>query len=207
MKQISGRILNDNILHPESHFLSFCFSAELLSGDRWKILRATNSESLNKHKILKYSLCNDRHLWTWPIPVHEIVYLVILLHFSPIALRVRLALSSQYLFLVVAKPFAANQNVKTSVPIVLPRCPYFIMTLSNGNLFCVTGHLCGEFTAHRWIPCTKVSDAELWFFFYLRLNKQLSKQWWGWWFETPSCPLSRHCNVLPEVYQTKRQMS
>ena len=27
------------------------------------------------------------------------------------------------------------------------------------------------------------------FFFYLRLNKWLSKQWWSWWFETPSRPL------------------
>ena len=26
-------------------------------------------------------------------------------------------------------------------------------------------------------------------------NKGLSKQSWGWWFETPSCPLWRHCNV------------
>ena len=32
-------------------------------------------------------------------------------------------------------------------------------------------------------------------FFYLRLNKRLSKQWWGWWFETLSCPLWRHRNV------------
>ena len=31
-------------------------------------------------------------------------------------------------------------------------------------------------------------------FFDLRLNKLLSKQWWGWWFETPSRPLWRHCN-------------
>ena len=27
------------------------------------------------------------------------------------------------------------------------------------------------------------------------LNKRLSKQWWGWWFETPSRSLWRHCNV------------
>ena len=27
------------------------------------------------------------------------------------------------------------------------------------------------------------------------LNKQLSKQSWGWWFETPSPSLWRHCNV------------
>ena len=26
------------------------------------------------------------------------------------------------------------------------------------------------------------------------LNKRLSKQSWGWWFETPSRPLWRHCN-------------
>ena len=32
-------------------------------------------------------------------------------------------------------------------------------------------------------------------FFDLRLNKQLSKQSWGWWFETPSRPLWRHCNA------------
>ena len=29
------------------------------------------------------------------------------------------------------------------------------------------------------------------------LNKWLSKQSWGWWFETPLRPLWRHCNVIP----------
>ena len=33
-------------------------------------------------------------------------------------------------------------------------------------------------------------------FFDLRLNKRLSKQWCGWWFETPSHPLWRHSNVI-----------
>ena len=28
------------------------------------------------------------------------------------------------------------------------------------------------------------------------LNKRLSKQSWGWWFETPSCSLWRHCNAI-----------
>ena len=36
------------------------------------------------------------------------------------------------------------------------------MTSSNGNIFRVTGPLCGEFTGLRWIPRTKASDAELW---------------------------------------------
>ena len=39
-----------------------------------------------------------------------------------------------------------------------------MMTSSNGNIFRVTGHLCGEFTGHRWIPLTKASNAELWCF-------------------------------------------
>ena len=41
---------------------------------------------------------------------------------------------------------------------------FTMMTSSNGNIFCVTGHLCGEFTSHRWIPHTKASVSELWFF-------------------------------------------
>ena len=47
-----------------------------------------------------------------------------------------------------------------------------MMTSSNGNIFRVTGHLCGEFTGHRWIPRTKASDAELWCFLLIcaRIN-------------------------------------
>ena len=37
-----------------------------------------------------------------------------------------------------------------------------MMTSSNGNIFRVTGHLCGEFTGPRWIPRTKASDPEVW---------------------------------------------
>ena len=37
-------------------------------------------------------------------------------------------------------------------------------TSSNGNIFRLTGPLCGEFTGHRWIPLTKANDLELWWF-------------------------------------------
>ena len=60
--------------------------------------------------------------------------------------------------------------------------------------FRVTGPLCGEFTRHRWIPLTKASGAELWCFLS-SINKRLSKQSWGWWFERPSFSLWRHCKV------------
>ena len=41
-----------------------------------------------------------------------------------------------------------------------------MMTSSNGNIFRVTGPLCGEFTGPRWIPRMKASDAELWCFLW-----------------------------------------
>ena len=51
----------------------------------------------------------------------------------------------------------------------------------------------GEFHAQR--PVTRSFDV----FFDLPLNKRLSKQSWGWWFETPSRPL---CNGLISFYKT-----
>ena len=72
--------------------------------------------------------------------------------------------------------------------------PPHIMTSSNGNIFRITGPLCGEFTGHRWIPLTKASDAEVWGFLDLRLKKRLSKQSRLQWFATPSRSLWRHRN-------------
>ena len=46
----------------------------------------------------------------------------------------------------------------------------------------------GEFPPQR--PLRRSFDV----FLYLRLNKQLINKSWGWWFETPSCSLWRHCN-------------
>ena len=41
---------------------------------------------------------------------------------------------------------------------------FSMMMSSNGNIFRVTGHLCGEFTGPWWIPRTKASDTALWCF-------------------------------------------
>ena len=82
----------------------------------------------------------------------------------------------------------------------LPRHrPNSMMTSSNGNIFRVTGHLCGEFTGLRWIPHTKASDAELGCFLWYASEKRLSKQSWGWWFETLSRPLWRHRYVSRNI--------
>ena len=72
--------------------------------------------------------------------------------------------------------------------------PENMMTSSNGNIFRVTGPLCGEFTGPGEFPAQRPVTRSFDVFFDLRPNKPLSKQPWGWWFETPSWSLWRQCN-------------
>ena len=44
--------------------------------------------------------------------------------------------------------------------------PIGMMTSSIGNILRVTGPLWGESTGHHWIPITKASDTELWYFLW-----------------------------------------
>ena len=57
--------------------------------------------------------------------------------------------------------------------------------------------VCGEFTGHQRIPTQRPVTRSVDVFFDLRPNKRLSKQSWGWWFETQSRPFWRHCNDWP----------
>ena len=66
----------------------------------------------------------------------------------------------------------------------MPGCFLFnIITSSNGIISALLALCAGN-------PLTKASDAELWFFFDLCLNKRLGKQSWDCWFDTP------HCDVI-----------
>ena len=56
-----------------------------------------------------------------------------------------------------------------------------LMALCAGN-----SPVTSEFPSHP--PVTRAFDV------YFRLNKRLSKQSWGWWFEAPSRSLWRRCN-------------
>ena len=69
------------------------------------------------------------------------------------------------------------------------------MTSSNGNIFHITGHLCGEL-----IPAQRPVTWSFDVFFDLRLKKPLSKQSWGWWFEMPSHPLWGQYNDVGYAY-------
>ena len=71
-----------------------------------------------------------------------------------------------------------------------------MMTSSNGSIFRVTGPLCREFTGPGEFPPQRPVTLSFDVFFDLHLNKRLSKQTWGWWFETPSWSLWRQCNEV-----------
>ena len=70
-----------------------------------------------------------------------------------------------------------------------------MMTSSNGNVFRVTGLLCGEFTGPGEFPSQRPVTRSFDVFFDLCQNKQVNKQSQGWWSETPSSSLWRQCNA------------
>ena len=78
-----------------------------------------------------------------------------------------------------------------------------MMTSSNGNIFHVTGPLCGEFTGPGEFPTQRPVTRSFDVFFDVRLIKRLSKHSRGWWFETLSHPLWRHRN---EIYRKRIQV-
>ena len=54
-----------------------------------------------------------------------------------------------------------------------------MMTSSNGSIFRVTGHLCGEFTGHRWIPRTQrpaTQSFDVIFFIFACINSQVNNR-------------------------------
>ena len=77
-----------------------------------------------------------------------------------------------------------------SAKIVFTRWRHQMKTFSALLAICAGNSLVpGEFPTQR--PVTRSFDV----FYDLRLNKWLSKQSWGWWFQTLSRPLWRQCNV------------
>ena len=85
-------------------------------------------------------------IW-WPLAVHDIIFI------PNLSLSLHTVIKSCHCTNCVKINWGQN---KMAVRVM--------MTPSNGNIFCVTGHLCREFTGRWWIPCTKASNAELWCF-------------------------------------------
>ena len=88
-----------------------------------------------------------------------------------------------------------------------PRTPRDMMTSSNGNISALlaicagNSPVTGEFPAQR--PVTRSFDV----FLYLRRNKRLGKQSGGWWFETPSPSLWRHCNERSAIFSSTQELA
>ena len=77
------------------------------------------------------------------------------------------------------------------------------MKIFSALLAICAGHspVTGEFPAQR--PVTRGFDI----YFDLLLNKRLSKQSWGWWFEMPSCPLCHYNDFYRRIQTYKVQLS
>ena len=106
-------------------------------------------------------------------------------------------------FILIKKRRNCGLNIEhcgtTHVMRFLPESTLFMMTSSNGNIFRVTDHMCGEFTGPGEFPTQRPVSRSFDVYFDLRPNKWLSKQSWGWWFETLSCSLWRHRNVISNM--------
>ena len=70
---------------------------------------------------------------------------------------------------------ACSQYIKLNMTKVM-------MTSSNGNIFRVTGHLCGNSPVPGEFPTQRPVTGSFDVFFDLPPNKRLSKQSLGWWF-------------------------
>ena len=102
--------------------------------------------------------------------------------------RYRLVESNKYMFHWVTT-FTRSAHIKILRFILCPWWRHQMETFSALLAICAENSpVPGEFPAQR--PVTRSFDV----FFDLRRNKRLSKQSWGWWFETLSRPLWRHCN-------------
>ena len=161
----------------------------------------------HRDKHVRVGKSSHDHLWqlaiaNWQSPMPSQCYQCIWItfgcnnsHYHWLSLYQRLNFGSyHHANFIVIDAVSNNKNSNMTILSFSEMQPC-MMTSSNGNICRVTGPLCGEFTCHRWIPLTKTSDAGSDVFFNLCLNKRLSKQSCGWWFETPSCSLWRYCNT------------
>ena len=69
-----------------------------------------------------------------------------------------------------------------------------MMISSNGNISALLALCVGNSPVTSEFPSQRPVMRSFDVFFDLRLNKPLGKQSWGWWFETSSRSLWRHCN-------------
>ena len=133
---------------------------------------------LGARKVTSYYLSQ----W-WPIQLVHILYY----HYQKFHRKCPNKINARFLLIV---PNRSNSSQHVWLPTRQNTWWRHQMETFSALLALCAGNspVTGEFPAQR--PVTRNFDV----FFDLRLSEQLSKQLWGWWFETPSCPLWCHCN-------------
>ena len=125
---------------------------------------------------------------------------------SSVAMLLFVCLFVLFFFFVFFKNLFGKATKKT--PKLLSAGP--LRRASNGNQGKVQVH---NQLLPAWHPATIQGDVIKWkhfpcfwpvtrsfdVFFDLHLNKRLSKQSQGWWFETQSCSLRRHSNAVDQI--------
>ena len=127
--------------------------------------RAITLRDISVDQHLKYSKTHWLRRDAW-ITV-EVYFSYWLLELKSKAVPVKLVLDD-----FNRTPFIISQYCIRQKPLLEPMLTHVtysitsMITSSNGNIFPVTGPLHGEFTGHQWIPRTKASDMELWWFLW-----------------------------------------
>ena len=137
------------------------------NGDYWRL----SDEQIHECRYLFFNLFfpdinfivqfnHDGHAYYWDVYVHEYPFWIMdfgFVHSQAIVIECLIG----YCPGLFPMRCSISWN-KTQTQIII----HLMMTSSNGNIFRVTGPLCGEFTGHRWISRTKAIYAELWCFLW-----------------------------------------
>ena len=160
------------------------------------LVPAWHTNAMIKHFLtIVYNLCFCWVLYEWNMTTNTYtvyvnavwcvcrwieLYCAIVLYYNDSILC-----TSQHLRCHSLSPFSSWLRHHEAWPWWRPQMePFFtLLALCAGNSL-----VTGQFPTQR--PVTRSFDV----LFDLRLNNRLSKQSRGWWFETPSRPLWRHCN-------------
>ena len=149
------------------------------------------SISLIEHLVNLLRILNYQNLWDNPTISLSNPVCIWLISLAAAATAVRRKSDSQDLKYLCK---IRNENLMNGTLVTLAQSVWWrhqMETFSALLAICAgNSPVSGEFPAQR--PVTRSFEV----FFDLRLNKRLSKQWWGWWFETLSHPLWRHRNGL-----------
>ena len=150
-------------------------------GDQWFVHWPLLNDTQSSHKLI----LNDHPWFGWAYLFFAWPLILLTRCRHPAAFKCWVGSRWGLVFLKIS-PGSHTRSATRSWRRYQMKTFFALLALSEGNSPVTSG-------LPQQRPVTRSFDI----FFVLRLNKRLSKQSPGWWFETPSCPLWRHCNEQP----------